>query len=289
MKNKAFLYIILAGIFWGTSGIFNYVLKPMGITAPQITAIRGIVSSICMAVYVFFYDKNLFRATLKELLLYICGGVAVFATSASYFFSMQLSSVSTAVVLMYTAPIFVMIYSVLFLGEKFTRLKFTSLVLMMLGASLVSGIIGGFKYSTIGIIFGFTAGIMYSTYNILTKIQMRHGCNPISASMYCFFFMALTALIFSKPMGIIEVIAENKISAIYMLLCGVCTCVLPYFLYTLSLKLLPVGTASALSIIEPMSATLFSVALLGESLNVFTLSGIILILSAVFLLSRSKE
>ena len=123
-----------------------------------------------MALYVLLHDIKLVEGTKKELLLYACSGVYVFITSSSYFYSMQASSVATTVVLMYTAPIFVMIYSVTFMGEKITCNKFIYLILMMAGSCLVSGIIGGFRYSTVGIIFGFVAGIVYSAYNIFTKI-----------------------------------------------------------------------------------------------------------------------
>ncbi len=289
MQKKAFIYIILAGILWGTSGLFVSVLTPMGLTALQITAIRGIVSAICMAVYVLFHDRSLFKATKKELIFFALSGFAVFSTSACYFLSMQASSVSTAVVLMYTAPVFVMIYSVLFLGEKFTSLKFVSLVLVMIGSCLVSGIIGGFKYSAEGILFGLAAGISYSAYNVITKIEMRHNCKPLSASMYSFIFMSIASIIFSKPMGILEVAAKIPSSVVFMILCGICTCVLPYFLYTLSLRFLPVGTAASLGIVEPVAATLFSVALLGEKLELYTFMGIVLILAAVFLLSITGE
>ena len=70
---------------------------------------------------------------------------------------------------------------------------------------------------------------------------------------------------------------------------GVLTSVMPYLMYTTSLKFIPVGTASALAIIEPMSATLFGVFILGEGLSAPSLFGIVLILFAVFLLSRTED
>ena len=288
MQKRALLYIIFAGILWGTSGLFVNILNPIGLSMLQITAVRGVVSAICMACYAFICDRSLFKVTGKELLLYACSGLAVFLTSACYFISIQASSVSMAVVLMYTAPVFVMIYSVLFMGEKFTSRKLISLVLVMVGSCLVSGVVGGFICSAKGIIFGFGAGLSYSAYNIITKIEMRHKLNPISASMYSFIFMAVVSLVCSQPLDIVKV-TDSASAVINMVLCGLCTCVMPYFLYTLSLRTLPVGTASTFGIVEPMAATLLSVMVLGERLNLSSLTGIVLILTAVFLLSRIKE
>ena len=86
------------------------------------------------------------------------------------------------------------------------------------------------------------------------------------------------------------IVAAHPMPVLPMVLgVGVVTCVLPYFLYTLSLKALPVGTASALCIIEPMAATVFSVVFFAEPLSIPSLAGIVLILGSVLLISKSEE
>ncbi len=287
MKKSAFLLIIIAGILWGTSGLFVHFLAPYGFSSLHMTAARGVVSAIAMAVYIFFYDKQLFRASGWELLLFAASGISMFATASSYYTAMQYTSVSTAVVLMYTAPIFVMAYSVAFFGEKLTRLKLISIIGMIIGCALVSGIVGGLKWNGFGIFMGFVSGISYSAYNIFTKIQMRRPCHPMTATLYCLIFMACLALAVSKPAEMAAIAATKPALLVPSLVgLGLCTCVLPYFLYTMALKALPVGTASALGIVEPMAATVFSVVLLGEPLGLIPAIGIVLILGSVFLLSR---
>ena len=289
MKKISFAYIILAGILWGTSCIFVNNLAPYGMNSIHISCIRGVVASLTMVVYALLWDRRLFKINLKELLLYLGGGVGMFFTSACYYASMQMTSVSTAVTLMYTAPVFVMIYSVLFFGEKLTRFKFASVIIMIVGCGLVSGIIGGFKFDLAGIALGFMAGIAYSSYNIFTKIQMRNKCHPVTASMYCFIFMAIISICVSKPSEILNVARINPYLILWMIGCGVCTSVLPYFFYTLALKKLPAGTASALAIVEPMSATVFGMVLYSQMPDIYSGIGIILILGAVFMLSKVKE
>lgn len=287
MKRMSFTYIIIACILWGTSGIFVHYMAPYGFSSLQMTFLRSIVSFISMGLYILIYDKKLFRVTLNELLLFALSGISFFGTSSCYYYSMQASSVSTAVVLMYTAPLFIIIYSVCFLGEKLTRLKTVAIACMLIGCCLVSGITDGMKFNIAGIVFGLLSGISYSAYNIFTKIAMRNKCNPFSATLYCFMFASLAGLIIGNPLGIPECVAKDTIITLPLTISlGICTCILPYFLYTLALKEIPAGTASALGITEPMSAMLFSVILLGESLNIFSICGIILILGSVFLLSK---
>jgi len=290
MKSKAFIYIISAGILWGTSGIFVNSLAPYGFSSLQMTACRGVISALFMGIYLLIRDKSAFKINFKHLLLLIGSGVALFGTASCYYMSMQATSISTAVVLMYMAPALVMVYSVLFLGEKFTPLKCVALVCMLVGCAFVSGIVGGLKFNLFGLAMGVLSAISYGSYNIFTKIQMQKGIKPLTATFYTFLFMSLSALCVSSPHQIPQIVAKEPLIIILWILgLGLGTCVLPYFLYTLALKALPAGTTSALAIIEPMSATLFGVLLYNERLSVFSVCGILLILSAVFMLSRAKE
>lgn len=290
MKTKAFIYIVLTGILWGTSGLFVNALSPFGFSPLQMTAMRGGVAAICFFLYALIRDRSIFKISISELILFALSGIGIFGTASCYFASMQASGVSTAVVLMYTAPIFVMAYSVAFLGEKLTPKKLTAVILMLMGCVLVSGIIGGGSFNAAGILLGLMSGISYSAYNIFTKIQMRRGCRPLSSTLYCFIFMGGLALAISNPVQMFSLTIANPIKIIPLMLgLGIFTAVLPYLLYTLALRELPVGTASALGIVEPMSATVFSITLLGEKLSFLPACGIILILGAVILLSKTNE
>ncbi len=288
MKTKAFIYIVLTGILWGTSGLFVNALSPFGFSPLQMTAMRGGVAAICFFLYALIRGRSIFKISISELVLFALSGIGIFGTASCYFASMQASGVSTAVVLMYTAPIFVMAYSVAFLGEKLTPKKLIAVILMLIGCVLVSGIIGGGSFNFWGILLGLMSGISYSAYNIFTKLQMRRGCRPLSATLYCFIFMGALALAASNPVHIIQFTMADPIKIIPLMLgLGVFTAVLPYLLYTFALRELPVGTASAMGIVEPMSACLFSITLLGERLAFLPACGIILILGAVILLSKT--
>ena len=285
--KKGIIYIILAGVLWGTSGIFVNIISLYGFDALMITALRGLIASLVMGIYIFTANKKLFKANKKELLYFISNGIAMAGTSAFYFASIRAASVSTAVILMYTAPVFVMIYSVSFLGEKLNLKKGISVVLMLIGCALVSGIVGGMKFSTWGITAGLLAGISYSTYNILTKIEMKKGYNAVSATLYSFISMTVVSFIISKHLQIFTLTSEHPLVLIPLIIAlGIVTCVLPYLFYTLALKELPVGTASSLAIVEPLAATFFGFVVLGESLSAYSIIGGILILSSVYILSK---
>lgn len=287
MKKSGLIYIILASILWGTSGIFVHYLTPYGVSSLQMTFIRGLISFACMGIFVLLSGRSIVKTNFKEILLFIGSGVSFFLTASCYYQSMQLTSVSTAVVLMYTAPIFVMIYSTTFLGEKLSRMKLIAVIGMIAGCCLVSGIIGGLKFDAMGIVIGFLSGISYATYNIITKIEMQKGINPVKANFYCFLFSMIVGMVVAKPVGIIDCISQNPPVIIFLFAgMGVFACILPYFLYTMALREIPVGTAASLGILEPMAATILSVLILEEKLSLYSAIGIVMILGSVFILSK---
>ena len=290
MKRKSIFLICLAGVLWGTSGLFVNFLAPMGFTTMQMVCMRGTVAAISMVLYVLFFNKSLFKITGKQLLFSLGSGISMFGTGAAYYAAIRASSVSTAVILMYTAPVFVMAYSVAFLGERLTKKKFLAVLFMLVGCALVSGIIGGMTLNLSGILLGLLSGVAYSAYNIFTKLQMRRNDNPVTSTMYCFLVMAILTLIFANPVELVNTGVKSGAMVLPLGIgIGICTSVLPYFLYTVSLKYLPVGTASALGTVEPMAATVFSVAILGETLQIPALIGIVLIIGSVVLLSKNES
>ena len=207
-KKLSFAFIILAGICWGTSPIFVHYLAPYGFTSQQMTAVRGTVSFICMLIYVALANRWLFKIKAKDLGLCAIIGASLFGTAFCYYSAMQMTSTSTAVVLMYTAPIYVMLFSVLFLGERFSKGKTIALIMMLLGCCLVSGIITGLKFDVIGILVGILTSFIYAAYNILTKISMQKKLEPVTVTLYSFLFMSIISIAVCKPADLIGNIAS---------------------------------------------------------------------------------
>lgn len=288
MKKSAFFCIVIAGVLWGSSGLFSDWLTPFGFSPVQMTTFRGVVSTLFMLPFILFSNPKLLKVPKKEIIYLIGSGVSLFATAYTYFAAIKASSVSTAVILMYTAPVFVLIYSVLFLGEKLDFLKGMSIFLMIIGCALVSGIVGGMKFSLYGVLFGMASGISYSAYNILTKILTLHKVNTITVSNYNFIIMSIVGLIVSNPSEMLSLTAARPDSIVIIIGLGLFTCILPYVFYNTGLSTIPAGTATALGIIEPLSATLLSVLFIGEKLTLPLIIGMLLIITAVVVLAIHK-
>lgn len=290
MKRKAILYVILAGVLWGTSGIFVHYLAPRGFSSIQMTAVRSGVAALGTLIYVLGRDRSLFSVRKIDLCIFMLTAIGLFGTGTCYFYSMQASSIATAVVLMYTAPIYVMLFSVVFFGEKMNAQKGLAIALMLIGCALVSGVVGGMKFSLTGTLMGVISGISYGAYNILTKLSMRRGVRPLSANVYVFSFTFLIAAFFSSPSDMLSLSVPDP--AVTYALCigmGIVTFILPYVLYTRAMQALDATVTAALGIVEPMSAALFGIILFREKIDIYIGTGIIMILAAILLTCKNEN
>lgn len=290
MNKKALIMIIFAGVLWGSSCIYVKVWEKMHLSPMEMTALRIIAAFLCFFIFTLLFSRGALKTRISDVLLYVGSGVTLFTTAAFYYKAMQLTSVSTAVVLMYIAPVLVLGWSVAFLGERLTVKKVMAVVFVLIGSALVSGIAGGACFNVKGLLMGVLSGVSYGTYSIFTKIQARKGCNSITSTVYSFLFAALAVLCVCSFSNIGQVLIQYPSKTVSLAIVhGVMTFVLPYFLYALSLKEIPAGVASSLAIVEPLSGTLFGVVLLRERLSLISLCGIVLILGAVIALSQSRE
>ena len=98
--------IILAGVFWGSMGIFVRRLSSYGFNSIQITSIRLSLSALIFCLIQFLHDKEGFRIAGKDLPLFLGLGLgSVLFFSSCYFTAINMMSLSTAAILLYTSPI----------------------------------------------------------------------------------------------------------------------------------------------------------------------------------------
>ena len=290
MHKPSLLYIVLAGVLWGSAVIFSKILGSFGFTPLQMTVMRNAVSALALFLYILIKNSRQFKAPIKEIVLFVLSGLCILFTGTFYYTAMKMTTPSIAVVLMYIAPILVMAVSVLFMGERFNMLKGLAVAFAFIGCGLVTGIIGGIKFNLLGIGIGALSGICYAAYNICAKIEMKRGNDAVTASFYCFLGAAIIGILICNPVSLGNALSEATAKAVpFIIAQGLFTGAIPYFLYTLASKRLPAGIASATGSIEPMSATIISIVFFNEVLEIQGLIGILMILTAVLLLSKSED
>lgn len=290
MKNKkAFILIILAGVLWGTSGIFVNLLSPYGFAPIQLVATRATVSLVLIGGFMLVKDRKSFCTEPKRIPLFIGLGVSLFFSMFLYYSSMVRTSVCTSVILLNLHPIYVTAFSVAFYKERMSYVKLISILAMLFGCSFVSGVFGGLKIDALGLILGVLSGVAYATYIILVKYYNRVGVSNSTANVYTFLSLATVSICACDPVSFAKNVVFDPWSIIPLLFAlGICTSVIPFILNGIALRDLSAGTVSALSIMEPLSATIYSVVFFSEPMDVWKIIGVAVILSAVVFLGLDE-
>ncbi len=283
---KPAMYVVIGASLWGIIGLFTRPLYESGLSALQIALLRCTVTLIALTIVILFLDRGLFKIDPRDIWMFIGMGLISFVFfNYMYFMSQQMVSLSTASVLLYTAPCFVMMMSMVLFKEKLTKNKLLALVLALIGCVFTSGI--GSGDMNIGILYGILAGFGYSLYSIFGKFALRKY-SLLTTLFYTFLVATVCLIPFTDAPYVISCMGDTDVLLMAIGLGMLCT-VLPFYFYTAGLNGMNAGKASIIAFVEPMVATVMSI-IVGDEFGWTNVLGIILILGSVILLNLgSKE
>lgn len=279
--------VLTAGVLWGFMGMFTRRLGERGFSSSDALIVRFAISCLLFFVTLLISDPKLFRIKLKDLWCFIGAGIfSLLFFSYCYFRTIELVSLSTAAILLYTAPSMVMLMSLVFFKERLTLRKTCALIMAFIGCCLVSGIASGeIMISTMGLALGLCSGLGYALFSIFSRFALNRGYDSKTINFYATFIALAGALVIWSPAEPFRLMFSSGDNLIWCSCTGLISCYLPYLLYTYSLTGLESGKASVMASAEPVVATITGIILFDESLDFFSLLGILLVLGAIVVLN----
>ena len=289
--KKYILAVLAAGTLWGTMGYFTRTLGTIGIDSSGAILVRCAFAALLFALTLLVTDPKQFRVAPRHFWCFFGSGVcSLLFFTYCYFNAITLMDLSTAAILLYTAPSIVMILSLILFREKITPKKVAALILAFAGCCLVSGITGGTQSLTVrGILFGLGSGVGYALYSIFARFALDRGYSSNTINFYSCLLAAVGTALIWDPAPTFAAAFAGWGSFGFCVLAGMVTCYLPYLLYTYGLTGLETGKASILASVEPVVATLVGIFIFHETLTPVALVGILLVLSAVVLLNLKER
>ncbi|MDL2236618.1 DMT family transporter [Christensenellaceae bacterium OttesenSCG-928-K19] len=285
-RKTAYLAIIAAGALWGTIGIFVRTLTAAGFSPMQLIAFRAYISAAVLVVFLAIKNPGMLKIRLRDIWCFAGTGIASFVLfNYCYFIAMGETSLSVAAVLLYTAPVFVMLLSLLFFKEKMTKRKLIALILAFFGCVLVTGIFGQNLFVTkTGIIAGLLSGFLYALYSIFGRYALNRY-HTFTVTAYTFVFASIGVTPMADLGSIPAILGDNPSLLLFILLFAAVSGILPYLLYTAGLSRVESGQASIIASVEPVVATIIGVLFFHESLTPAGVLGVIAVISALFVLN----
>ena len=294
MMRRIYLILpILAGIMFGSSGIFVRTLTQNGIGPTTLLFLRFSIAIVPILIAIVATDKNLFKIELKDIPLFLVCSLCIIGLNLCYNHSMNTVPLSLAAVLLSIAPIYVLIIAYFIFGEKITSKKLICMILAISGCVLMTGILENDlgNLPLFGILSGIGAGLFWAVYLMASKKSIENGKHTFTILFYSIIFISIALIPFTDFGEISGFVSINPaMTIIFLILHSTFSFALPYIFSTISLNYMDSGTSSIfLSEAEPFAALIFGFLIYSEIPTPLMFCGFILTIIAMMMLSKDDN
>ncbi|MWV58509.1 DMT family transporter [Rathayibacter sp. VKM Ac-2754] len=288
-RGSAIGAVVFAAVCFGTTGTAQS-LGAAGVDPLLLGAARIVLGGALLAALLGLEAARGPRRTPRRprastILLVLLGAVGVAAYQPAFFTGTAENGVAVGtIVALGSAPAFTGLLEWLVLRTVPAGRWFASTALAAVGVVLLAGLLtggAGGGVSLLGLAGSAGAGASYALYAVCGKLLLERGFTPAAAMGAQFgvaAVLALPILLGGAPQQL-----SGSLPAVLWL--GVVTVALAYTFFARGLEVLPAATVSTLTLVEPATATLLGVAVLGERLTAEAIAGVAVLVAAVLLLA----
>ena len=270
--------LILAMTIFGTIGIFvRYIPLPSSVIA----CVRGFVGVAFLLLVTFLKKSKIsWKDIKKNLLLLVISGAFIGINWILLFEAYRYTTVATATLCYYMAPIFVTVASPFILKEKLTLKKGLCVLTALIGMVFVSGIVGtsSLQINIPGILCGVGAALFYACVILLNK--HIKDISSYDMTMTQLLMAAVVILPYALITTDVSAISLDMKALICLLIVGIIHTGFAYMIYFSSISSLKAQTVAIFSYIDPVIAIILSALLLKEEMGIFGVIGAVLILGS---------
>jgi len=284
LPTKGYLSILSAATLWGLLPIVNRFLFATGIDPLSVAAFRATTAAVVFWLVSLLANRRALRVDPRDALFFATYGLfAVVGLHCFYALSTRLVPVPMAAILLYTAPGFVIVLSKIVFGERLTVFRLVAAATVFTGCFLV---VKAYDRASLapnltGVLYGLGSGVSYAMLSILGKAGLRKYS---SWTLMTYALLAGTLVIWLvRPPWVLLSRSYTISQWLGFAALGVVCTVLPNTLYVRGLATVEVGTASIVATFEPVVASLASLVVFGEALELPQVVGAVLVLAGAAL------
>lgn len=289
-----YLLIFLAGAGWGTGGVWITQMGRLGASS-LMTGFTGHLFALPMLAIAILLTlgKSGFKISKRGLLFSIIMGVVTKGFfKMAYDTTISTIGVSTGAVLLYTAPVFVAILSMLVFREKLYKNNYIALGMNLVGVFLMVtlGNFSSLNIAPLGLLLGLISAFLHASNTIMAKIS-GSADDSLTMAFYMLVFSTITQGIFAQPWTDTNMALLTSGSFLFWaIINALITGALANLFYLKGLSTnIDASKAPIISSVEVIVASLMGVILFGEGMNWVGLLGIGLMLGSIYLMNMKPE
>jgi drug/metabolite transporter (DMT)-like permease len=293
--------VLTAAGLWAVNGVISKVIIESGnIPAQRLTAVRTTGAFLLLAAVLAASRPESLRVRRTELPMLLTFGVLGLALVQWFYFeAISRLDIGVALLIQYVAPVLVALWARFAYDEPVRRRIWAALGLSILGIALLVELWNGLTLDGLGVAAALGSATTFAVY-VLTAERAIERRDPVSLVCYGFLlasiFWALVQPWTSFPFGLVDesisllgrlghVSLPVWLLMTWMVVLGT---IVPFALLAASLRHIPASRAAITAMFEPVAATVFAFAWLGEALTEFQLVGAFVVLTAILLAQTAR-
>ncbi len=292
--------VAVAATLFAVNGSVSKVVLDSGLSSLELAQIRNTCAAVLFFVLLLAVARARLKVGRRELLVLIAFGLfGIALLQWLYFVSIDRLPVGVALLIEFTAPLFVALFARFVYHEHVRRRIWVSVALCLTGLALVVELWSGMSFSTVGVTAAFAAALGLTVYLLIGERERRHR-DAASLSFYGFLFAALLWAVVNPlwtfPWSVLDETVSlqgnlSEYSAPVWLLVGFIVIIgtmVTFSLLTGSLRHIGATRASIVATLEPVIATVVAWAWLGESFGVTQLVGGAVVIAGILLAQSAR-
>lgn len=290
--RQGLLLVVLAGMFWGTSGVATKAIYAQVAISPiTVAAFRlGLGAPLLLIAYRLAAGRARVRIDRGDLARMLLAGAALGISQACYFAAVgRLGVAAATLVTICTAPVLVGMFSAALLHERVTRAIAAALVCAVAGTVLlIGGGQGGGQAAggaPAGTFFALGAAVCFATFMLASR-SLANRYHPLLSTAMAVGVGAALLLVIAGLTGALRLDYPTPVWTLFLYL-GLAPTALAYALFFHGLKTALASEASIAALAEPLTSTILAMLLYGERLGPLGLLGGLLLISVIVFLYRN--
>ena len=301
MKHRAEIFLITAAFGFAAGGVAAKVLREANLDAFRLTQIRITSAALILLIIALIKGKKQLavkRSEIKDLVLFGVIGIAV--VNSFYYFALKYLYVSVALIIEFTAPIWIALYLRFVKKKNISRTAWIGIICAFSGLVLISQVWTGKSLHPLGVIVAILDALALAYY-FLTADRLGQNRSSLSLTTWgmgiaaIFWAIALPWWNFpfeflTKTFSLSGELSRFSAPGWALILWIVVTAtVIPYLLTVTAIKELSASTSSVIAMLEPIIAGVIAWILLNEAFTNIQLFGCAVVLFGIYLADKARQ
>lgn len=295
------IYLILGATLFAFNGVVSKVVLAEGLSPWRLTQARSGGAFLILIAFFLLFKRRDLKAERSEIPWLIAFGIiAVILVQGLYFVAIGRIYLGTALLIEFTAPIWILLFLRFVLKKQVDRLLWLALALSFSGLMIVTQIWRGMTLDGIGLLAAFADSVALAGYFLIAEKLGKTKTGAVMtvwgfgiASILMAFAMPLWSFpteYFTMDMQLPGWLDQYSLPGWVLILWVVVLGTLAPYLFVIGgLRILSASTASVIGILEPVLASLFAWWFLSEVLNNVQIAGAVVVVIGIYLANRAKD